>query len=143
MATMTDPSLPEILGPVVLFDGVCNLCNGTVAFAIARDSASRLRFAVCQSEAGQALLRRFGLPLREFESFVLIEGDRAYVKSEAFLRLVTYLRRPWPSLAALRLVPASVRDFVYDRIARNRYRIFGRRTVCMVPTPDIAARFLT
>lgn len=128
--------------PVVLFDGVCNLCNGTVAFAIARDPARRLRFAPFQSAPGRALLASFALSPEETESVVLIEDGRAYLKSRAALRLLRHLRRPWPWLALVGVLPRPLLDWLYDRVARNRYRLFGRREACMVPTADIAERFL-
>jgi predicted DCC family thiol-disulfide oxidoreductase YuxK len=128
--------------PIVLFDGVCNLCSFWVRFAIARDPAARLRFASVQSELGQGFLRRCGLPTDTFESFYLIEDGRVYGKSTAFLRMVRHLRRPWPLLCAARVLPRPLRDWLYDRIARNRYRLFGRRDSCLVPSPEIAGRFV-
>jgi predicted DCC family thiol-disulfide oxidoreductase YuxK len=136
------PIRPEHAGPLVLFDGVCNLCSGFVAFYIPRDREGQLRFAAMQSETGQALLRRLGLPLTEFESFLYLEAGQVYGRSDGFLRLVRRLRWPWPWLAIARLVPRPVRDWLYDRIARNRYRLFGRRDQCMMPRSDIADRFL-
>ena len=128
--------------PVMLFDGVCNLCSGWVHFAIARDPAANLRFAAIQSIHGQAFLRRRGLPTDQFETFYLIDGGRVYEKSVGFLRMAGYLRWPWPLLKAVWIVPRPLRDWLYDRIARNRYRLFGRRQTCLVPTTEIAGRFL-
>ena len=141
---LDEPILSALAGgrPVVLFDGVCNLCSGWVQFAIARDPAARLRFAAVQSPYGQDFLRRHDLPSDSFESFYLIDGGRVYEKSTAFLRLVPHLRQPWPLLRALRLVPRPLRDWCYDRIARNRYRLFGRRETCLMPTAEIVDRFL-
>jgi predicted DCC family thiol-disulfide oxidoreductase YuxK len=126
----------------VLFDGVCHLCGGSVQFAIARDPAANLRFAAIQSIHGQAFLRRRGLPTDQFETFYLVDGGRVYEKSAGFLRMVGYLRWPWPLLRAMRIVPRRLLDWLYDRIARNRYRLFGVRQTCLVPTPEIADRFL-
>lgn len=128
--------------PVVLFDGVCHLCSGSVQFAIARDPAANLRFAAIQSIHGQAFLRRRGVPTDQFETFYLVDGSRVYEKSDGFLRMVGYLRWPWPLLRAMRIVPRRLRDWLYDRIARNRYRLFGVRQTCLVPTQEIADRFL-
>ena len=128
--------------PVMLFDGVCNLCSRSVHFAITRDPAARLRFAAIQSPLGQDFLHRRGLPIDRFETFYLIDGGRVYEKSTGFLRMVGYLRWPWPLLRAMRIVPKPLRDWLYDRIALNRYRLFGRRQTCLVPTADIAGRFL-
>jgi len=129
--------------PVMLFDGVCNLCSGSVQFAIARDPAANLRFAAIQSPHGQDFLRRRGLPTDRFETFYLIDDGRVYEKSAGVLRMVGYLRWPWPLLKAMRIVPRPLRDWLYDRIARNRYHLFGRRQTCLVPTAEIAGRFLS
>ena len=129
-------------GPVMLFDGVCNLCNGWVHFAIARDPEARLRFAAVQSPLGQAFLARHGLPLDVYDSFYFVEDGVAYEKSAAWFRMVRHLRWPWPWFRAGAIVPRGLRDVVYDLVARNRYRWFGRQEVCMVPTPNIAARFI-
>ncbi|HUL07145.1 MAG TPA: thiol-disulfide oxidoreductase DCC family protein [Candidatus Acidoferrum sp.] len=128
--------------PVILFDGVCHLCSGWVQFAIARDPAADLRFAPIQAAHGQDFLRRRGLPLDRFETFYLIDGGAVFEKSTAVLRMVGYLRWPWPLLKVLRIVPRPLRDWLYDRVARNRYRWFGRRETCLVPAPEIARRFL-
>ena len=139
-----EPALTAIANgrPLILFDGVCNLCSGWVRFAIAHDPAGNLRFAPIQSPYGQDFLRRRGLPTDLFETFYLVDGDCVFVKSTGFLRMVGHLRWPWPLLRAARVVPRPVRDWLYDRVARNRYRLFGRRQTCLMPTADVAARFL-
>jgi len=130
--------------PLVLFDGVCNLCHASVNFIIDRDPTSRFRFASMQSEAGRAALARHGLPtpVGDPENMVLIEGDRAYDRSTAALRIARMLSGPVKLLWALILVPAFVRDAVYRFVARNRYRWFGKSDQCRVPSPDLRARFL-
>jgi len=138
-------TLPGNLGPddrVVLFDGVCNLCNASVQLLIRRDPAGRLRLASLQSPAGQAILAWCGLPADELDTMVFVEGGRAYFKSTAFLRVVRHFRQPWPWLSIGLLVPRPLRDWLYDRLARNRYRLFGRNETCMVPTPEVRGRFL-
>ena len=135
------PSPPQ--KPVLLFDGVCNLCNGTVSFVLKRDKRGAVLFAPLQSAAGQHYLKRFGLDAAEFASLVLVEGERHYQRSEAALRLLRALGWPYKVLYALTLIPRPVRDFAYDWIARNRYRWFGKRDACMLPAPDIRARFLS
>jgi predicted DCC family thiol-disulfide oxidoreductase YuxK len=127
---------------VLLFDGVCNVCSAWVRFVIARDPRARLRLASVQSPAGQAILRWCGLPTETFDTMVFVEDGRAYFKSTAFLRAVRYLERPWPWLSWGLAVPRPVRDWLYDRLARNRYRLFGRQESCMIPTPAIRSRFL-
>lgn len=132
--------------PVVLFDGVCNLCNGSVQFVIKRDPRARFRFAALQSESGAALVARVTgqavSPMDQPESMLLIEADHLYSHSTAILRIARKLRFPWPLCYGFVIVPRVIRDSVYDLIARRRYRWFGRRDVCMVPTPDLRARFI-
>lgn len=127
---------------VVLFDGVCNLCSGIVAFVIRRDPAARFRFAALQSPTGQRLLEQFGLPQDELESVVVIHRGRAYTRSAAALEIARHLGWPWRALTLLRIVPRPIRDLLYDAVARSRYRVWGRKAECMVPTPDVRARFL-
>jgi len=128
--------------PVLLFDGVCNLCNATVRFLVERDPEARLRFAALQSPVGQSLLARFGLERDDFDTMVLVDGDRCATRSDAALGVVPYLSGAWPLLRVLRVVPRPLRDAVYGFVVRNRYRWFGRRDDCMVPTPELRARFL-
>jgi predicted DCC family thiol-disulfide oxidoreductase YuxK len=127
---------------IVLFDGVCNLCNGLVRFLIKRDREAIFKFTSLQSEVGQQWLIKFGLAKNEFESFVLIRGDKYYVKSDAALKMLVQLGGFWKTFYVFKLIPRPVRDFIYDRIAKSRYRIFGRRDVCMIPTPELQERFL-
>jgi len=129
-------------GPVVLFDGVCNLCTGVVRFVVPRDEAGRVRFAALQSEPGQELLAACGLPTSDFDSLVLVDDGEYYTKSAAALRLAGYLDGPVSLLAWLRAVPRPLRDAVYDAVADHRYRVFGRKDRCMMPTPDVEERFL-
>jgi predicted DCC family thiol-disulfide oxidoreductase YuxK len=128
--------------PLILFDGVCNLCSWSVQFLAPRDRGRRLRFAATQSVTGQAVLRRFGIPTQGWDSFVLVEEDHVYFKSDAFFRTVRYMSFPWPLLRVGRLLPQVIGDWLYDRDARNRYAVFGRKAACMVPRRDLAARFL-
>jgi predicted DCC family thiol-disulfide oxidoreductase YuxK len=139
---VTDPSAPA--HPVVLFDGVCNLCNGAVNFAIDRDPASRLRFASLQSPSGRELLGRLGYPVTEADpaSIVLVDGGRVYERSAAVLRIARYLSGAWSLLVVFAVVPAPLRDLVYRWVAAHRYAWFGRSDVCRVPTPELRARFM-
>ena len=126
---------------ILLFDGVCNLCNAWVRFVIRRDPAPpRFRFAALQSEAGQRLL---GRELQAMDTFVLIDGGRVFVRSSAALRVLARLGLPWSILYALILVPRPLRDGCYRWVARHRYGWFGRREECMVPTQELQSRFLT
>ncbi len=126
----------------MLFDGVCNLCNASVDFIVKRDGRAAFRFASLQSEAGEALLRRFQLPTDEHRSLVLVEGDRHYTRSSAALRIARRLGGLWPVFYAFIVVPRFLRDAVYDLVARNRYHWFGKRDTCRVPTPELKSRFL-
>ncbi len=127
---------------IVLFDGVCNLCNGFVNFVIDRDPAGYFKFGALQSEAARPYLERFGLRPNYMDSIVLIENGRCYRDSTAALRILRRLKGLWPLLYGLIVVPRPLRDAVYHWIARHRYRWFGRREQCRVPTPDLLARFL-
>ena len=127
---------------VIVFDGVCNLCNGFVQFVIARDPAARFRFAPLQSEAGRRVLESAGAVEPLPDAVALVESGRAFVRSTAALRIVRRLRAPWPLAYAFIVVPRPLRDWLYDVVARHRYRWFGTRDDCMVPTPELRARFL-
>jgi predicted DCC family thiol-disulfide oxidoreductase YuxK len=135
-------SMDEPAKNIVLFDGVCNLCNGLVRFIIKRDRTGKFKFASLQSEIGQQWLQRFGLAKNEFESFVLIRGDKYYLKSAAALKMLRELGGIWKAFYVFIVVPRPVRDFIYDLIAKSRYKIFGKRDVCMIPTPELKERFL-
>ena len=129
--------------PIILFDGECNLCNGSVRFLYPRDSQGKLRFANLQSETGQALLTKFSVPTGGFDSFVLVEGESAYTHSTGALRTLRHLRFPWPIIGSgLSILPLVLRDLVYNWIARNRYAWFGKTDTCQVPTQKLQARFL-
>jgi len=126
----------------ILFDGVCNLCNGFVQFVVKRDPQGRFRFAALTSDAAQSMLRQSGVTLPLPDSMVLIEDGAVYLRSDAPLRIARGLTFPWPLLYGFVVVPRFIRDRVYDFIAARRYRWFGRRDVCMIPTPDLRRRFL-
>ena len=128
--------------PLILFDGVCNLCNGAVQFVLRRDPRGRFRFAALQSAAARAALAHAGAPASLPDSIVLVHRGRLRTKSAAALGIARGLRWPWPLLTVFWLVPYPLRDLVYDWIARNRYRWFGQREQCWVPTPELRARFL-
>ncbi len=136
--------LPALLRaqPLILFDGVCALCSGFVRFVIEREGSPQFRFIAVQSPLGQAVLAHLGLPLTDWESNVVILEGRPYFKSEGFFRVMRRLCRPWPWLALAEILPRPLCDWAYDRVARNRYALFGRSEDCLVPTPDLRARFL-
>jgi predicted DCC family thiol-disulfide oxidoreductase YuxK len=130
--------------PVVLFDGVCNLCSAAVQFVLARDARARFRFASLQSEAGRALLAAHGAKSasERLESMVLLDRGRIYSKSGALLRIARYLDGGWPLFSFFLIVPRRVRDAVYSFVARHRYRWFGKKEVCWLPTPELSSRFI-
>lgn len=129
-------------GAVALFDGVCNLCNGSVQFIIARDPKARFRYATLDSEAARRMLGESGVSGPLPDSVALIEKGIVYTRSSAALRIAKGLRFPWPLLFALIVVPRLIRDAAYDVIARHRYAWFGKRDSCMMPTPELRSRFL-
>jgi len=129
-------------GPILLFDGVCNLCNGTVQWVIAHDPAAQIRFASLQSEVGRALVAKHGLPLDAMDTVVLVDGERHWLKSSAALEVLRRVGGAWKLAALLRFVPRPLRDAAYDLVARNRYGWWGKRDECWVPTPELRARFL-
>lgn len=128
--------------PIILFDGVCNLCNRSVQFIIKRDRQKRFRFAALQGKSGQALLEKFGLQADAINSFIMIEGERAYTRSTAALHMFKKLGGIWSLLYGLMIIPKFIRDSVYNWIARNRYKWYGRREVCMIPSVELKDRFL-
>ncbi|MFC3959194.1 thiol-disulfide oxidoreductase DCC family protein [Halovivax cerinus] len=136
-----EPEAPDG-APIVLFDGVCNLCNGFVQFIAPRDDDEEFYFASLQSEIGRELLADHDLPTDELESIVLVEGDAAYVKSGAVLRIASRLGGLYRLLSPFRYVPRILRDAVYDLVANNRYRVFGKKDRCEIPEGDVGARFL-
>jgi predicted DCC family thiol-disulfide oxidoreductase YuxK len=128
--------------PVLLFDGVCNLCHGVVRFILDHDRDARFRFAPLQSEVGRALLTRFALDPDALDAVVLIDEAGAHVRSDAALRVARALGPPWNCLGPLAVIPRALRDAVYDFIARRRYRWFGKKDACPLPRPEWRERFL-
>jgi predicted DCC family thiol-disulfide oxidoreductase YuxK len=127
---------------VVLFDGHCNLCNGSVQFIILRDKKGYFNFCSLQSEAGQALLEKHQLSKTELNSLVLIENEKAYRQSTAALRIAKKLDGAWPLFYGFIIVPPFIRNFFYNLIAKNRYKLFGKKDECMLPRPEWRERFL-
>ena len=127
--------------PVILFDGVCNLCSGSVQFILKRDKEKKFLFASLQSNYGQELLKQFNLPIDKFNSFILFEDGKIFTRSTAALKMFSQLKG-WKWVKVLSIVPKFLRDAVYNLIARNRYNWFGKKEECWIPTPDLKARFL-
>lgn len=137
-----DPAVMERLlrGPTCMFDGVCNLCNGSVRFILATEADHEIRFVAVQSEVGRAMLAAIGMP-HLTNSFVYIDDGVASLRSEAAFRLSHRLRAPWSWAKLFGLLPTRLTDWLYDRLADNRYRLFGKRDLCLVPVPSQAPRF--
>ncbi len=127
---------------IVLFDGVCNFCNGAVNFIIKHDPQGTFRFAPLQSELGNAIKDQYRIP-DNIDSVILVDEGRMFLHSDAALRIAEYLGPPWSFGRILVVVPAFIRNAAYRLFARYRYRIFGRRDACMLPTPEIRERFLS
>ncbi|WP_198510301.1 thiol-disulfide oxidoreductase DCC family protein [Bacillus solitudinis] len=126
---------------IILFDGVCNFCDHSVQFIIKRDKKTVYKFASFQSDAGQEILRMFNIPAN-IDSFILIENNRCYYKSSAALKICKNLKSSWKLLYCLLIIPKPIRDYFYGILAKNRYKWFGKKDSCTLPTPEIRKRFL-
>lgn len=126
----------------ILFDGVCNLCSGFVVFTIKRDPDAKFKFASLQSNEGGNFQKEFGINPDNIKTMVLVENDNYYIKSDAVLRIFKHLDGMWFILYYLIYIPRPIRNFVYDLVANNRYRWFGKKDVCMLPSPELKKRFL-
>ena len=128
--------------PLILFDGVCNLCNSSVQFIIKHDTEKKFLFASLQSEIGQAVLKHFELDTTDFNTFILVENYQAYTKSTGVLRVIKQFSGLWKFLYIFIAIPSPIRDFFYTFVSQNRYKIFGKKDHCMIPSPDLKSRFL-
>jgi predicted DCC family thiol-disulfide oxidoreductase YuxK len=127
---------------IILFDGVCNLCNGAVNFVITHDKKDRFKFAPLQEEVGKRLMKEYHIDASETDSIILIDNGKAYIKSAAALRIAKGLNGAYPLLYIFIVLPEFLRNWVYDWVAKNRYRWFGKRESCIVPTPELKQKFL-
>ncbi|TDJ53248.1 MAG: thiol-disulfide oxidoreductase DCC family protein [Ignavibacteria bacterium] len=127
---------------IILFDGVCNFCNYWVNFIIDRDKDDIFRFAALQSEAGQKLLNKFNLKAEDFNTFILIEGEIYFTKSTAALMIARKLNFPFKVLYYFIFIPKFLRDLIYSLIATNRYKFFGKRDICRIPSENEKEKFL-
>ena len=128
--------------PVILFDGVCNLCNASVQFIIKRDSKKKFMFSSLQSDAAQAILLQYNLENLDFNTIILIEDGMIYDKSTAILKIFRKLSSIFKLAYVFIIVPKFIRDFIYNIISKNRYKWFGKRDTCMIPTEELKSRFL-
>lgn len=127
---------------IILFDGVCNLCNTSVTLVIKRDRKDSFRFAALQEEPGLLLIRKYHIDPSTTDSIVLIQNERAYTKSSAALRIARHLGGIYTLLYVFIIVPPFIRNWVYDYIAKNRYKWYGKKESCMIPTPELRRKFL-
>ena len=128
--------------PVLLFDGICNLCNASVQWALLRDPKGIFRYAALQSDTGQELLKEHGLDVQNFDTVVLIDQNKVFLRSDVPLEIVRRLGGLWSALYIFKIVPSIIRNFIYNWVAKNRYRWWGRREQCMMPRPEWKERFL-
>jgi predicted DCC family thiol-disulfide oxidoreductase YuxK len=135
------PAFPDDR-PLIVFDGVCVLCSGFAKFVLRRDRRGRFRFATAQGPLGQALFRHYGLDAIDYETNLVLVDGRAFGKLDAFSVVMGELGLPWCLLCVVRVLPRRLSDWLYDRIATNRYRLFGRTESCMLPPPQWRERFL-
>jgi len=127
---------------LILFDGICNFCNGSVNFIINRDRNDSFRFIPIQSDAGKNLCKQLGVNPLENDTFIVYKGGKVYTRSTAALRIVKKLSGLWPALYVFYFVPKFIRDSAYHLIAKNRYKWFGKKNSCMVPTPELREKFI-
>jgi predicted DCC family thiol-disulfide oxidoreductase YuxK len=132
----------ETAKTVILFDGVCNLCNSSVQFILKRDRKNRFLFGSLQGKAGQHYLQQFRLPANDFNSFILVEGEKSYTRSAAVLHMLNRLGGPWRLFYVFMIIPPFIRNGVYNTIARNRYKWFGKKEQCPAPGAGLRSRFL-
>jgi predicted DCC family thiol-disulfide oxidoreductase YuxK len=127
---------------IILFDGICNLCNGAINFIIARDPENRYRFAALESHIAQELLAKYRIDPNKIDSIVLVRDGEAFAKAGAALRIAKGMSGAWPLLYGLIIIPRFIADAVYDFIAKNRYKWFGKKESCMIPTAELKSKFL-
>jgi predicted DCC family thiol-disulfide oxidoreductase YuxK len=140
---MTLPPNVKADDRVILFDGVCKLCNAWSNFIIRNDETYQFKLCSVQSLEGQKILRHFGFPTDHFETILYVEGDKVYQKSDAYLKIVNILGYPWRLTTIFRILPEGLRDWFYDRVALNRYRLFGKYDYCQLPMPDHDKRYIS
>ncbi|MGZ4053690.1 MAG: thiol-disulfide oxidoreductase DCC family protein [Bacteroidia bacterium] len=128
---------------IILFDGVCNLCNSSINFVIRHDKKNHFLFAPLQSETAKRLLEKYAIDPLKTDSFILIENENAFIKSSAALRVTKHLNKLYPLLYSLLIIPPFIRNGVYDYIAKNRYKWFGKKDSCMIPTKELKEKFIS
>ena len=127
---------------IILFDGICNLCNSSVKFIIKHDRKNKFRFGSLQSDSAKKLLEPYHFPPEELKSFILLEDGKIYLRSRAVLRIASQLDGAWKLTSVFYVFPSFISDAVYNLVAKYRYRIFGKKETCMVPTPELKSKFI-
>lgn len=140
--SISNDNLPATNAPILLFDGVCNLCNASVQWILKRDPKGQFRFAALQSATGQQFLLQHGLSAKDFDTAVVVVGKQIFLRSDAALEIARRLGGFWQLLYVFKVVPRPLRNAIYNLVARNRYRWFGQREECMLPKPEWKDRFL-
>jgi predicted DCC family thiol-disulfide oxidoreductase YuxK len=141
-ADLAAANLSDLRHPLIVFDGICHLCTGFVRFVIRWDRVALFQFLPAQSPRGEALYARLGLKSGDWDTNLLVLDGRVYTELDAFIEIARRFGGLWQLMPLLYAIPRILRDWLYNRLARNRYNWFGKRDVCYLPTPDLASRFL-
>lgn len=128
--------------PIIFFDGICNFCNGAVNFVIRNERKCEIKFATLQSDIATQLLNKYGIPKGGYQSFFFLENGKVYTSSTAAIKVCRYLKGLWPLMIGFIIVPRFIRDGIYNVISKNRYRWFGKKETCMIPSPELKSKFL-
>lgn len=139
---MSDSTIFQTSGPIIVFDGMCVLCSANAQFVLTHDKVERFRLAAMQGEVGMSLFKRHGIDPNDPDTIIVVDGERVWRDSDAVLAIYSGLDWPWRAATVLKIVPRFVRDPIYRFIASNRYKFFGKRDTCWLPTPDQARRVL-
>lgn len=126
----------------IIFDGVCVLCNGWVKFVLRFDRKENFSFVIAQSELGETIYEELGLKSNDYDTFIIVKDGQLYTKLDGVFALLSGIGWPWKIFAIGKILPKPLKDWMYDRVAKNRYALFGKRDVCMMPTPEVKTRFI-
>ncbi len=141
--TLSDAVLRQIDNrDFIIFDGVCVLCNGWVKFVLRFDRQENFSFVIAQSELGEAIYDELGLKSDDYDTFIIVKDGQLYTKLDGVFALLSGIGWPWKIFAIGKILPKPLKDWMYDRVAKNRYALFGKRDVCMMPTPEVKSRFI-
>jgi predicted DCC family thiol-disulfide oxidoreductase YuxK len=126
----------------IIFDGVCVLCNGWVKFVLRFDTSENFSFVIAQSELGETIYEQLGLKSDDYDTFIIVRNGEMFTKLDGVFALLGAIGWPWKIVSIGKILPKGLKDYMYDRVAKNRYALFGKKDVCMMPTPEIKARFI-